>query len=106
MINSFDYLDDLKKIYPSIINSIQNIGLGVFPLVVAEIHNRAGQYLPHVEYFFCACAFMGGLVGIWLNLLDGKHGNKLNSVDGKGYFEESPSPARGAAEDLNVSEIV
>jgi dTDP-4-amino-4,6-dideoxygalactose transaminase len=25
MINSFDYLDDLKKIYPSIINSIQKV---------------------------------------------------------------------------------
>jgi predicted outer membrane lipoprotein len=92
-----------------IINSIQNIGLGVFPLVVAGIHNQSGQYLPHVEYFFCACAFMGCLVGIWLNLIDRKHGNKLNSVDGKGddFEESSPSPARGAVEELNnVSEIV
>jgi predicted outer membrane lipoprotein len=89
-----------------IINSIQNIGLAVFPLVVAEIHNQAGQYLPHVEYFFCACAFMGVLVGIWLNLIDRMQGNKLNSVDGKGDVEESPSPATGAVEELNASEIV
>jgi MFS family permease len=69
-----------------IINSIQNIGLVVFPLVVAAIHNHSNrQYLPFVELFFVGCATMGVLVGIQLNLCDRKGGNKLNSGDGKGY---------------------
>jgi MFS family permease len=69
-----------------IINSIQNIGLVAFPLVVAAIHNQSNrQYLPFVELFFVGCATMGVLVGVQLNLCDRKGGNKLNSVDGKGY---------------------
>jgi MFS family permease len=68
-----------------IMNSIQNIGLVGFPLVVAAIHNRSNQrYLPSVELLFVACATLGVIVGIQLNLLDLRGGSKLNSVDGKG----------------------
>jgi MFS family permease len=71
-----------------IINSIQNVGLVVFPLVVAAIQNnsQAGRYLPSVELFFAGCAIIGLLVGVQLNRLDGKNGSKLNSIDGKGHY--------------------
>jgi hypothetical protein len=75
-----------------IINLIQNIGLVVFPLVVAAVHNASNQrYIPNVELVFCGCAAMGVLVGIQLNMLDRRNGNKLNSVDGKGYAVSVPS---------------
>jgi MFS family permease len=83
-----------------IINSIQNVGLGVFPLVVAAIQNhQAGRYLPSVELFFTGCAIIGLLVGVQqLNRLDQTNGNKLNSVDGKGhyYYLSSRTIAEGA----------
>lgn len=73
-----------------IINSIQNIGLVFFPVVVAAIHNKTNQkYLPFVELMFVGCATMGVLVGIQLNICDRRGGSKLNSVDGKGYQTNS-----------------
>jgi MFS family permease len=81
-----------------IINSIQNVGLVVFPLVVAAIqNNQAGRYLPSVELFFAGCAIVGLLVGLQLNRLDRKHGNKLNSVDGKGNYSPPPTVTEGSA---------
>jgi MFS family permease len=67
------------------ITSIQNIGLALFPLMVAAIYSRSGQrYIPHVEVFFTCCAVIGSFIGILLNILDRRTGNKLNSIDGKG----------------------
>lgn len=67
------------------ITSIQNIGLALFPIVVAAIYNRAGQrYIPRVEVFFTCCAVIGSFLGVFLILLDRRTGNKLNSIDGKG----------------------
>jgi MFS family permease len=67
------------------ITSIQNIGLALFPIVVAAIYSRSGQrYIPHVEVFFTCCAVIGSFLGILLNILDRRTGNKLNSIDGKG----------------------
>jgi MFS family permease len=67
------------------ITSIQNIGLGLFPIIVATIYNHSGQrYIPHVEVFFACCAVIGSFLGIFLIILDRRTGNKLNSIDGKG----------------------
>jgi MFS family permease len=89
------------------ITSIQNIGLGLFPIVVAAIYNRSGQrYIPHVEVFFACCAVIGSFLGIFLILLDRRTGNKLNSIDGKGdvavesieSLADSEAPEQGSGE--------
>jgi len=68
-----------------VITSIQNIGLALFPLAIAAIYNVSGRrYIPHVEFFFMACAAAGVMVGLVMNRLDGRCGNKLNKV----YIEE------------------
>lgn len=64
-----------------VITSIQNIGLALFPLIIASIYNSSGgRYIPNVEFFFMSCAIAGVVVGIFMNRLDRRHGNKLNSV--------------------------
>ena len=53
------------------IMAVQNLGLAVFPVVIAAIHDRnGGRYLPSVEFFFVACAVIGSLAGLFLNLVD------------------------------------
>jgi MFS family permease len=96
-----------------IMSSMQNTGLVVFPLVVAAIHNRSnGQYMPFVEIFFAGCASLGTLVGIYLNLVDRRTGNKLNSVSGEGdlpseeTLSSSPSLVEITAEEPIISEII
>ena len=50
---------------------VQNLGLAVFPVVIAAIHDRnGGRYLPSVEFFFVACAVIGSFAGLLLNLVD------------------------------------
>mmetsp|Transcript_13297 Transcript_13297/g.21624 ORF Transcript_13297/g.21624 Transcript_13297/m.21624 type:complete len:687 (+) Transcript_13297:1-2061(+) len=72
-----------------VITSIQNIGLALFPLVIAGIYNASGgRYIPHVEFFFMACAAAGVVVGFFMNRLDGRYGNKLNSVTSTEEEEE------------------
>jgi MFS family permease len=64
-----------------VITSIQNIGLALFPLLIAAIYNRSGrQYIPYVELFFVACATAGTICGIFLNILDRRKGRILKSV--------------------------
>lgn len=64
-----------------VITSIQNIGLALFPLVIASIYNASGgRYIPNVEYFFMSCALAGVVVGVFMNRLDRRHGNKLNKA--------------------------
>lgn len=68
-----------------IITSIQNIGLAVFPMIVAAVYRGSHQlYIPRVELFFASCAGVGSLIGVVLNVLDRKMGNRLNSISGKG----------------------
>ncbi|KAL7535563.1 hypothetical protein ACHAXR_006570 [Thalassiosira sp. AJA248-18] len=65
-----------------VITSIQNIGLALFPLMIATIYNASGRrYIPNVEFFFMSCATAGILVGIFLNRLDRRrYGSKLNKA--------------------------
>jgi MFS family permease len=82
------------------ITSIQNIGLALFPIVVAAIYNRSGErFIPGVEVFFTCCAVIGTFLGVLLNILDRRTGNKLNSIDGKGdaAVESIESPADSEA---------
>ena len=61
------------------ITAIQNFGLALFPLIIAYIYTASGdRYIPSVEYFFVACAVVGTVVGILLNVFDKRSGGKLN----------------------------
>jgi len=61
--------------------AIQNIGLALFPLVIAAIYTASDEkYIPNVEYFFVLCAILGTGVGVILNVIDGKTGRTLNKV--------------------------
>jgi len=61
--------------------AIQNIGLAVFPMVIAYIYTLSDDhYIPNVEYFFVACAICGTIVGILLNIFDRRNGSILNKV--------------------------
>ena len=59
--------------------AIQNIGLALFPLIIAAVYTASdNKYIPNVEYFFVVCAVLGTGVGIILNIVDGKTGRTLN----------------------------
>jgi len=62
------------------ITSIQNMGLALFPLVIASIYNRNGNYIPNVEIFFSVCATTGLAVGALMIRVDKQTGRKLNDV--------------------------
>lgn len=60
--------------------AIQNIGLALFPLIIAAVYTASdNKYIPNVEYFFVVCAVLGTGVGIILNIVDGKTGRTLNN---------------------------
>jgi MFS family permease len=60
------------------ITSIQNIGLALFPLAVAEEYNHEGKYIPGVEMLFVTFGILGSVVGVLLNILDYQNGSVLN----------------------------
>jgi MFS family permease len=60
------------------ITSIQNIGLALFPLAVAQEYNREGRYIPGVEMLFVTFGVLGTIVGVLLNVLDYQNGSVLN----------------------------
>lgn len=63
-----------------VITAVQNLGLTVFPLVVAYLYKVSrGRYIPSVEFFFASCAFFGVIIGIMLNVMDARRGGKLNA---------------------------
>jgi len=63
-----------------VITAIQNLGLTIFPLVVAYLYKVArGKYIPSVEIFFSTCALFGVVIGILLNVMDARRGGKLNA---------------------------
>ena len=64
-----------------IVASVQNVGLALFPLMVATEYNKSRhKYIPNVEIFFVACATAGSLCGIALVLLDRTNGRKMEAV--------------------------
>ncbi|KAL3776343.1 LOW QUALITY PROTEIN: hypothetical protein ACHAWO_002461 [Cyclotella atomus] len=63
-----------------VITSIQNMGLALFPLIIASIYNTTGSYIPNVEIFFATCAAVGVLVGLLMIRVDRRTGGKLNAV--------------------------
>jgi len=71
-----------------VITSIQNIGLAIFPLIVAAVYNASGgKYIPNVEFFFVSCAVAGVVVGIIMIRLDKRTGGKLYVASGEGCDE-------------------
>mmetsp|Transcript_10852 Transcript_10852/g.23980 ORF Transcript_10852/g.23980 Transcript_10852/m.23980 type:complete len:664 (+) Transcript_10852:70-2061(+) len=72
-----------------VITSIQNIGLALFPLLIAAIYDGSGgRYIPNVEFFFMSCAAAGVVVGIFMNRVDRRYGDKLNGATGTEDEEE------------------
>lgn len=64
-----------------VITAIQNLGLTLFPLIVASLYKSSdGNYIPSVEFFFATCAFLGVMVGVCLNIVDIRTGGRLNSA--------------------------
>lgn len=61
--------------------SLQNMGLALFPVLVAALYNASHQrFLPNVEILFVSCASVGILVGMMLWVLDRRNGDMLNKV--------------------------
>ena len=96
------------------IMAIQNLGLSLFPIVIAAIHDRnEGRYLPSVEFFFVACAAIGSFAGLLLNVVDccrsGEENGKLNrrkpkTAAGAGMVTSGQSV--DGALDLDISSLV
>ena len=60
--------------------SVQNLGLALFPLIVAQIYQIHDKYCPDVEMFFVALACLGSVVGFYMNYYDHTHDNVFNKV--------------------------
>mmetsp|Transcript_24236 Transcript_24236/g.49999 ORF Transcript_24236/g.49999 Transcript_24236/m.49999 type:complete len:649 (-) Transcript_24236:69-2015(-) len=94
------------------IMAIQNIGLTVFPLIIAAIHDHSGAYLPNVEWFFVACATCGTLAGLLLNIVDCcKSNRRLNRRNPKltgdrDDVDTSVVGDEGAVLELDISSLV
>lgn len=64
-----------------VMTSIQNMGLALFPLVIAAIYNASGgRYIPNVEFLFVCFALAGIVTEFFLNKLDPRYGHKLNTA--------------------------
>ena len=51
--------------------SMQNVGLALFPLAIADIYNNSSdEYIPNVEYFFVGMAFLAVVTGFYLCYID------------------------------------
>lgn len=67
-----------------VITSIQNMGLALFPLVIAAIYSTSGNnYIPNVEIFFASCAAAGVIIGILMIRVDRKTGCRLNAISSR-----------------------
>lgn len=64
-----------------IVVSIQNMGLASFPLVIAAIYTANGnRYIPDVEVFFVVLAWIGVIIGLYLNFYDYNYINSILNV--------------------------
>jgi MFS family permease len=66
--------------------SVQNIGLALFPLIIAAIYESTQHYVPSTELFFVALAAFGLIIGVALNYYDKRTGGNLNAVHLKQYY--------------------
>jgi hypothetical protein len=54
--------------------SMQNVGLALFPLVIAKIYDNSNdEYIPNVEFFFAVMAFLAVLTGLYLCYIDRRY---------------------------------
>ena len=61
-----------------VLTSVKNLGLAFFPIVIAAIYNFSDStYLPNVEYLFIFLAFVGMIIGIYLNYNDYYYDKKI-----------------------------
>ena len=82
-----------------IVVSIQNMGLAAFPLIIAAIYTDNGdKYIPNVEVFFVVLAWIGVIIGLYLNFYDYNYINSILNVPRKPEpkFGSISSNARGS----------
>uniref|UniRef100_A0A6U3WEK3 Lysosomal dipeptide transporter MFSD1 n=2 Tax=Ditylum brightwellii TaxID=49249 RepID=A0A6U3WEK3_9STRA len=76
-----------------VITVVQNIGLVLLPLIIAAVYNHDGnRYIPNVEYVFITCAVFGLIVGVLINVLDCRTGNRLNNPSGEPDDDDNSEP--------------
>eukprot|EP00591_Stephanopyxis_turris_P003617 CAMPEP_0195521622 /NCGR_PEP_ID=MMETSP0794_2-20130614/19064_1 /TAXON_ID=515487 /ORGANISM="Stephanopyxis turris, Strain CCMP 815" /LENGTH=617 /DNA_ID=CAMNT_0040651221 /DNA_START=15 /DNA_END=1868 /DNA_ORIENTATION=+ len=88
-----------------VITSIQNLGLAIFPLIVAAIFNVSWSYIPNVEVFFVSCASVGIASGVFLNLQDRKTGGVLNAVHVDGDMQGSSDQIQNREHEDYISNL-
>ena len=76
-----------------LITAVQNAGLAGVPLLAGYIKDQT-QNWTWVELYFMSFASLGALVAIFLNIVDGQTGSRLN----KSYYVSS-EPVESAASD-------
>lgn len=79
---SMPYIVPMKQLGTAygLITMLQNIGLSLFPLIVAALRNSGPDY-RYVSIFFACLGLLGFLVGIWMNLDDKwNRGSALNGT--------------------------
>ena len=89
--------------------SMQNVGLALFPLVIAKIYDYSNdEYIPNVELFFSLMALLAVLTGVYLCYIDRRYCKSiLNSFvvggeDAEGYEVLLEVDGEGVAqEDMN-----
>lgn len=83
---------------------VQNVGLSLFPLVVAAIYNNSKQqYLTVVEIFFLCCSVLAIVVGVALIYSDRRSGGQLRT---RGFTVAPSSRHNGSYHsELSLSEL-
>ncbi len=63
-----------------VVGMIQNIGLGLFPVLAGLINDKMGSYRPAM-IMFSALGFLGLIFAIWLKVIEKKAGGYLDQAD-------------------------
>ncbi len=97
--------DNLIGTAYGITTAIQNIGLTLFPIIIAALYGWLGRYAK-VEPFFACLGIVGVFVAILLNIWDAKNGRILNSPnrdDDKGEEDLTQGLLTSASNNISVS---
>eukprot|EP01062_Namystynia_karyoxenos_P019121 TRINITY_DN17166_c0_g1_i2.p1 TRINITY_DN17166_c0_g1~~TRINITY_DN17166_c0_g1_i2.p1 ORF type:complete len:666 (+),score=179.10 TRINITY_DN17166_c0_g1_i2:71-2068(+) len=62
-----------------VLNSLLNLGMCVFPLIVASVYNASGRrYLPNTQYWWASVGAACAALAVALNIADSRSGGALN----------------------------
>lgn len=62
-----------------IMTCVQNVGLSLFPVIIAVVYNSHTSYVPAVEVFLMACSALAVAVGAALWIIDRRTGSRLRT---------------------------